>query len=1218
MYFQSVIESQQLPLQDYGERQIRGDHHWCRGFSQPSWNGQDFSRCARLKYLIGEPALVLVLLLGGSFILPCLLRLWARIRSRKTAGSWLTRRVVPPYEALHNRGSPQAALQDPELNGPEAVSRAEDQIIAIEVMREGGLGIDKQDRQELHGVNSLPSPLHIHQDCCGETTTYLTALVKSWKDISISACTVGMLVTAAARYFISTDADAGSNWLLIPIILWLSVSVMSIVKLLIQIRTVIRNKPHPHPTYFELEYRTVPIYLVSLPLELLDTRSILLQHFGGQDIVEATYQLMVIRLLTCMFLIIANVLELVTPRPTTLLPGSSKDRSSSIAPVDSQPEVQRPAPLEPGRSLLSLAYFIHTDSYIWRHKSVTATEESIPDIRADDKSAAILFRWKKEQNEYEAGNIKPSLLRALTWHSRNILLSQQLFAYFNAAGSLLPPFFLQRIVGFISSKSSENPQPVHVALLYAFGMLSTQAFLAFSLSASLRRTGVNAKLSEGVDTSNDGSSTQIKSPSKEDPGASASTGKITNLVSNDIASLAEIGSHLHFLWPESPVQLILAGIYLYVLLGYSALAGMFCIIIAVPIQSYLTAIWARYQDMLMGAADKRLGLAAEVINNIKVIKFFAWESKFLQKMQVLREAELTMLFKRLLVTIGESAVSLFVPIIVSIVTFYTHTKVFGKSLTAEEAFTALALFNVFKFPLNVLVDTISGVSQSYVSLKRIESFLNEKDTEKYSSLSVPRREAGDPLVGFKNATFTYDAKQEDADPTLESSTFKLGGLDFGFPEGKLSLIIGRVGSGKSTLLLSLLGETTKLSGEAFPPSPVCRAWGLDPELQLTDTTAYCPQQAWLLSDSIRNNILYGSTMNRSRYMQVLKACALAPDLATFTDGDLTEIGDKGTVLSGGQKARISLARALYSPAKVLLLDDVLSAVDSHTAQHLFNHVLNGPLMKDRTGILVTNAVDLCMPAASFFVSLDRGQVVYAGDPSASKLPSTFVSGNREVNSNQSAPTIDPELIIEDLAAAILNEDEEIIELKTRATQRLVEEEHQAVGAVSFRTYKLYYDCLGGLMPLFNTFVMFILAELGNILSTWVLKQWTESNQKSASLTNLTSSSLLPPSILTATKILSTSPNPLYLNLHSDSSSERDPTPEARPDHYILLYLLTGMFALAFELIRETYFTCQSIIAGRKLYERLIGTLLSAQGELCCKPPTSIAMLTGLGFSSAIL
>ncbi|OAV89994.1 hypothetical protein PTTG_07453 [Puccinia triticina 1-1 BBBD Race 1] len=1205
-YFQSLVTPHQLATL------VSGDDRWCRNSSSPHWNGQDFTRCARLKYLIGEPALVLLFLLGGSFILPCLPRLWEWIRRMNTGGSWMKR----PYEALHNPTPPQVTRKDPDLNGPQAVSQAEDQIIAIEVMREGGLGIDEQDRQELLRLHNLPCPPNIHLHSCAEPTGYSTALIRSWKEFSITACTVGMLFTALARYLISTDADAGSNWLLIPVILWLSVSVISTIKLFIQIQSTIRNKPHPDPKYFGLEYRTVPIYLVSLPLELLDTRSILLQHFSGQHTAEATSQLMLIRLLTLTFLITANVLELMTPRPTTLLPGAPKHPSSTIPAAELQPAVERPGPLEPGRSLLSLAYFIHTDSYLWRHKSSTATEESIPDVRVDDKSAAVLFRWKKDQDEYKAENINPSFLRALSWHFRNILMSQQLFAYFNAVGSLLPPFFLQRIIGYIQSKSGENPQPVHVALLYAFGMLATQVFLAFSQSASLmigrrlsvrlrallitliftkslRRTGVNPKVAEVVDSSDDGSSsTGSSSASKEDPEASASTGKIANLVSNDVASLAEIGAYLHFLWPESAIQIILAGIYLYVLLGYSALAGMFCIVIALPIQSYLTALWARYQDMLMAAADKRLGLATEVINNIKVVKFFAWESNFLQKMQVLREAELAVLFKRLLVTIGESTVSFSVPIFVSIVTFYTHTKVFGKSLTAEEAFTALALFNVFRFPLSVLVGMISGLLQSYVSLKRIEAFLNEKETEKYSTLSVPRPEAGDPLVGFKNATFTYDAKQEDAGPTIESSTFKLSGLNFAFPEGKLSLIIGRVGSGKGTLLLSLLGETTKLSGEAFLPSPVSRAWGLDPDAQLTDTTAYCPQQPWLLSDSIRNNILYGSLMNRTRYTQVLKACALASDLTTFTDGDLTEIGDKGTVLSGGQKARISLARALYSPAKVLLLDDVLSAVDSHTAQHLFNHALIGPLMKDRTCILVTHAVDLCMPAASFVVSLDRGQVVHAGDP---KLDSVLVSTseNTEVENKKSSPEISPEPTIENLAEPVLNEEDAVVEIKTRATQRLVEEEHQAVGAVSLTTYKLYYDCLGGLMPIFNTFVLFILAELGNVLSTWVLKQWAESNQTSPGPTSPISSSLLNiSSVVTSTKISSTSPELLYF--HSDSSSEKDPSREARLDRYILLYLLTGMFALAFELIRETYFTCRSIIAGRKIYERLIGTLLNAQ------------------------
>ncbi|KAI9604384.1 hypothetical protein KEM48_000505 [Puccinia striiformis f. sp. tritici PST-130] len=1192
-YFESAVTPYHLPSQESSRNIVSSKDYWCQSSSFPYWDGQDFSRCARLKYLIGEPALVLVLLLGSSFILPCLPGLWERIRRRTTSGTC----NKASYGALHDPSSHPVPHQDPDLNGPQAVSQAEDQIIATEVMREGGLGINEQDRQELLRLSNLSFPPITHRDSYAETASYATALVKSWKEFSLTACTVGILATAVARYFISSDARAGSNWLLLPIMLWLCVSVISTMKLLILIQSIIHHKPHPSPKYFQLEYRTVPIYLITFPLELLDTRSIILQHFAGQHSAEATNQLMVIRLLTLALLLIANVLELGTPRPTTLLPGSPKDPSPTVISAASDPKIQRPGPLEPGRSLFSLAYFFHTDSYLWRHKSTTATEESIPDVRVDDKSAAVLFRWKRDQAAYEADNIKPSFLRALTWYFRYLLLSQQFFAYVNAVGSVLPPFFLQRIIGFISSKSSENPEPVHVALLYAFGMLATQVFLACSQSASLmigrrlsvrlrallitliftkslRRTGVNPKVSEVVDSSDDGSSIDSKSPSKEDSEGSASAGKITNLVSNDVASLAEIGAYLHCIWPETAVQIILAGIYLYVLLGYSALAGMFCIVIAVPIQSYLTALWARYQDLLMAAADKRLGLATEVINNIRVVKFFAWETNFLQKMQILREAELAMLFKRLLVTIGESTVSFSVPIFVSIVTFYMHTKVLGKSLTAEQAFTALALFNVFRFPLSVLVGMISGVLQSYVSLKRIELFLNEKETEKYSTLSVPRLEAGDPLVGFKNATFTYDAKQEDEGPTIESSTFKLSELDFAFPEGKLSLIIGRVGSGKGTLLLSLLGETTKLSGEAFLPSPVSRAWGLDPDVQLTNTTAYCPQQAWLLSDSIRNNILYGSTMNRSRYTQVLKACALASDLTTFTDGDLTEIGDKGTVLSGGQKARISLARALYSPAKVLLLDDVLSAVDSHTAQHLYNHVLNGPLMKDRTCIL--------------------GQVVYAGDPSLSKLPSALlpIPENTEVESNKSATKTDPEPTFENLAAPILHEDDVVVEIKTRATQRLVQEEHQAVGAVSLATYRLYYDCLGGSMPLFYTLILFILAELGNVLSTWVLKQWAESNQPSSGPENLTASSWFTPSAVTSTKLSSTGPS--LLHFHAGSLSDRDSNGEGHLDRYITLYLLTGLFALTFELIRELYFTCRSIIAGRKIYERLISTLLNAQ------------------------
>lgn len=258
-----------------------------------------------------------------------------------------------------------------------------------------------------------------------------------------------------------------------------------------------------------------------------------------------------------------------------------------------------------------------------------------------------------------------------------------------------------------------------------------------------------------------------------------------------------------------------------------------------------------------------------------------------------------------------------------------------------------------------------NVLQAHVSLKRIDEFLREEETAKYAVLREPSSPE-DPVVGFIGGSFTWSDEQAAKD---DSTVFRIHDLTLNFPVGKLSIVLGpgewqpifrtgtgadlldspKVGSGKTTLLLSLLGETNCLSGSAFLPSPVVRASGEDPSV-LTNTTAYAAQSAWLMSDTVRANIIFGSEMNEKRYQEVLDVCALKPDLAQFELGDDTEVGEKGTVLSGefqcfcesldptnlhlarlgGQKARIALARAIYSPAKHILLDDVLSAVDSHT------------------------------------------------------------------------------------------------------------------------------------------------------------------------------------------------------------------------------------------------------------------------------------------------
>lgn len=230
---------------------------------------------------------------------------------------------------------------------------------------------------------------------------------------------------------------------------------------------------------------------------------------------------------------------------------------------------------------------------------------------------------------------------------------------------------------------------------------------------------------------------------------------------------------------------------------------------------------------------------------------------------------------------------------------------------------------------------------------------------------------------------------------------------------------------------------------------------------LTETTAYAAQSPWLLSDTIRENILFGSPYNAKRYRSTLEACALLQDLKQFELGDETEVGEKGTVLSGGQKARISLARAIYSPAKYVLLDDVLSAVDSHTAQHLVEKCLNGKVMRHRTCVLVTHAVDLCLPYASFVVTLDQGNVLSAGAPdSLSQSRLLELEKNQDAHAHAEEASAAGASTIEAIADNETDHQAEEERKKRLEELKLVKEETQASGSVKREVYLLYLKALG--------------------------------------------------------------------------------------------------------------------------------------------------------------
>lgn len=188
------------------------------------------------------------------------------------------------------------------------------------------------------------------------------------------------------------------------------------------------------------------------------------------------------------------------------------------------------------------------------------------------------------------------------------------------------------------------------------------------------------------------------------------------------------------------------------------------------------------------------------------------------------------------------------------------------------------------------------IKKDYQSVKRIEEFLDEYETQKYTTLQ--KNEENEGVVGFENANFEWFSSDQEG-----TENFRLDVGNLIFPNGKLSLVVGPVGSGKTSLLMALLGEMNCLNGRVFLPSPPMREQS-EPGI-LTDTVAYCSQNAWLLSMTIRENILFGNKLDKERYEAVVNACALAEDFKLLDLEDLSEVGERGIALSGGQKARIA-------------------------------------------------------------------------------------------------------------------------------------------------------------------------------------------------------------------------------------------------------------------------------------------------------------------------
>lgn len=353
--------------------------------------------------------------------------------------------------------------------------------------------------------------------------------------------------------------------------------------------------------------------------------------------------------------------------------------------------------------------------------------------------------------------------------------------------------------------------------------------------------------------------------------------------------------------------------------------------------------------------DSRTRLIAEIINNMKSIKLYAWGSAFMQKLNYVRnDRELKTLRK-----IGAAqSVANFTwsttPFLVSCSTFTVYVLTNDKPLTGDIVFPALTLFNLLTFPLAILPMVITSIIEASVAVGRLTSFFLAEELQADAiAIRGPVDEIGEESLSIKDGTFSWDR---------HADRHALEDINFSASKGELTCIVGRVGDGKSSFLQALLGDLWKVKGEVV----------------VHGQTAYVAQQPWIMNASVKENIVFGHRFDPAFYDKTVKACALTEDFAQLPDGDETEVGERGISLSGGQKARVTLARAVYARADIYILDDCLSAVDQHVGRHLIDNVL-GPngLLSGKTRILATNSIPV-LNEADFICLIRAGRILERG------------------------------------------------------------------------------------------------------------------------------------------------------------------------------------------------------------------------------------------------
>lgn len=520
----------------------------------------------------------------------------------------------------------------------------------------------------------------------------------------------------------------------------------------------------------------------------------------------------------------------------------------------------------------------------------------------------------------------------------------------------------------------------------------------------------------------------------------ASMGKILNLMRGDAYEIAQR------FWEFSdiitkPAGAIFAIILIWRMLGWACLLGVLALGVSQLFNIVIARLQVHFEKKRRSATDEKIQRVNQFIESIRHLRWYGWQDAWLEGILESRQKELHLRIANIIFVTSLAFILRFGSGLFPAVAFYAFTKLVGQDLRIDLIFPAIDLFNQLESYLRALPQLITTLLNAYVAMGRIEEFMAEPDKEETGLMPE-----GSAELSLHQASFAWPGVTRNV----------LSEITLAFPPG-LTVVYGEVAAGKTALLQALLGELDITAGELVRPDQM---------------VAYCAQTPWLQSMSIRDNILFSSPYEAGRYKQTLEACALLPDMAELKNGDLSNIGENGIGLSGGQKARVALARAVYSNAKVLLLDDPLSALDHQTAEFIVAKLLAGPLLQGRTTVLVTHRTELCHGIAKQWVQLEHGHATIHEPTQAEDADALRRTHTNEAESEEEAKKRE-----EEQSAAV--------------PDKFIEDEHRAKGGVKWSVYWRYVKA--GTLRWWSIAILVMAAfRVLDVAQVWFMKSWGES------------------------------------------------------------------------------------------------------------------------------